>query len=64
MIVCKNFNQPTFFVVRGYDSTSLKVESGIQSNIIHDILQKRQILMAELNNYTKASNEGNGIPVR
>jgi len=53
-----------FFLVRGYDSTSLKVESGIQTNVIHDLLQKRQILMAELSNYTKASNEGQGIPVR
>jgi len=52
------------FLVRGYDHTSLKVESGIHTNVIHDILQKRQILMAELNNYTKASNEGHGIPVR
>lgn len=40
------------------------MESGVQTNVIHDILQKRQILMAELNNYTKASNEGHGIPVR
>ncbi|KAL4096737.1 hypothetical protein QTP88_021631 [Uroleucon formosanum] len=48
--------------VRGYDSTSLRVESGVQTNIIHDLLQKRQILMSELNNYTKASNEGQGIP--
>lgn len=51
-------------LVRGYDNTSLKVESGIQTNVIHDLLQKRQILMAELSNYTKASNEGHGIPVR
>ncbi|KAL5242491.1 hypothetical protein ACI65C_009901 [Semiaphis heraclei] len=48
--------------VRGYDSTSLKVDSGVQTNVIHDLLQKRQILMSELNNYTKASNEGQGIP--
>ncbi|XP_027838207.2 Bardet-Biedl syndrome 2 protein homolog isoform X2 [Aphis gossypii] len=48
--------------VRGYDNTSLKVESGVQTNVIHDLLQKRQILMSELNNYTKASNEGQGIP--
>lgn len=53
-----------WFSVRGYDNTSIKVESGVQTNIIHDLLQKRQILMAELNNYTKASNEGHGIPVR
>ncbi|XP_025409622.1 Bardet-Biedl syndrome 2 protein homolog isoform X2 [Sipha flava] len=48
--------------VRGYDNTSLKVESGVQTNVVHDLLQKRQILMAELNNYTKASHEGHGIP--
>jgi hypothetical protein len=53
-----------FFLVRGYDNTSLKVESGVQTNVVHDLLQKRQILMAELNNYTKASHEGHGIPVR
>lgn len=53
-----------FFLVRGYDSTSLKVESGVQTNVIHELLQKRQVLMSELNNYTKASNEGHGIPVR
>lgn len=52
-----------FFLVKGYDNTSLKVESGVQSNVIHDLLQKRQLLMAELNNYTKASSEGHGIPV-
>lgn len=52
------------FLVRGYDSTSLKVESGVQTNIIHDLLQKRQILMTELSNYTKTSNDGQGIPVR
>lgn len=51
------------FLVKGYDNTSIKVESGVQNNVIHDLLQKRQILMAELNNYTKASNEGQGIPV-
>ncbi|XP_050519703.1 Bardet-Biedl syndrome 2 protein homolog isoform X2 [Daktulosphaira vitifoliae] len=48
--------------VRGYDSSSLKVESGVQNNVIHDLLQKRQILMAELKNYAKVSNKGNGIP--
>ncbi|XP_050424888.1 Bardet-Biedl syndrome 2 protein homolog isoform X2 [Adelges cooleyi] len=48
--------------VRGYDSTSLKVESGVQSNVVHDLLQKRQILMTELSNYTNVSNEGRGIP--
>lgn len=52
-----------FAAVRGYDSSSLKVESGVQTNVIHDLLQRRQILMSELNNYTKASNEGQGIPV-
>lgn len=53
----------SYLIVRGYDNTSLKVESGVQNNVIHDLLQKRQTLMAELKNYTKVSNKGLGIPV-
>lgn len=63
MSVINNSIYLLFFLVKGYDNTSLKVESGVQTNVIHDLLQKRQMLMSELNNYTKVSNEGHGIPV-